>query len=110
RGDVCKTTHTASDIEHEFSREVLRAKAGASPEGSLRTIALLRVQLCSGVHVPLKTKAASVLLRIHKANDAFDVGILAAAFDTHQLAVPLAQSPPTGETNEYCQHFVSDLK
>src|SRR5579863_4909549 len=61
-GHVRKASHAASHVEHQFAREIFRAEAGTPAEGTLRALAFVGVQLRASVHLPLKTKAARVLL------------------------------------------------
>ena len=63
-----ESPHAATNIEHQFSRQFLGAKSSTLPKCILRSVAGGVIQLGPRVELPLKSKTAGVILRIHEAD------------------------------------------
>src|SRR5215472_9027802 len=66
-GNIGKAPHAATNIENEFSRQILWTETGTASKRPFRPVAFVCVELSSSVHLPLKSETSRVLLRINKA-------------------------------------------
>jgi hypothetical protein len=81
---AASTAHAAAHIEHQFARQVLRAKSGSSFEILLRSLAARVIELSFIVLEPLEAKASRVELFVHEAGNAVDHGIALCAILAHK--------------------------
>ena len=83
-------------------------ETGAPPEGPFRAVAFIGIQLGASVHLPLKAKAASILLSIHETHDAVHHGILPTTANASHPTSFVFEVVATREAAEHGQDFVSE--
>src|SRR5262249_32891161 len=65
--DFCEAPHSASHVKHELSSQILRSETGTANKRLFRTATHGIVHLRTRIQLPLKPKAAGIVLRIDKA-------------------------------------------
>src|ERR1700722_18168268 len=71
--------HTATNVEHQFSRQILRPESRTPTKCDVIPMVLGIIQLRTRMHVPLKSKTTGISLCIDKADYAMHRGILPSA-------------------------------
>lgn len=98
--DLGKAAHAATNIENEFSREILWTETSTPAECAFGTTALFSIELSLGVEMPLETEAARVVLGVHKAINTVDERIAPSALDALQSFAFFAQPALASQATE----------
>jgi hypothetical protein len=90
-GYIGETSHATADVQHQLAGEIFRAETGAQTEIAFRDFALVVIQLCVRMYVPLEPEAACILLSAYETNDPVYLGIDMAAADAAQVTATVFQ-------------------
>src|ERR1017187_4935101 len=109
-GHFRESAHPSTDIQHQFSRQVLGTKSRTLAKCNLSPVTVGIIHLRARVDLPLKSETASISLRIYKADYAVQRGILLSTAGTYESIRTLIQPVVTLQAAKDSQEVVSDSR